>query len=106
MPDGVRISFALAKGETIRMRTFLPEDSARKTRARAAIDATATATLRPRPRSVALEYGFSSCCDERLVAATMEVTARRSTVAVYTIRDRRSASDARTMAVGVGALAL
>ncbi len=106
LPDGVRISFALAKGETVRMRTFLPEGSARKTRGRAAIDATATATLRPRPRSVTLEYGFSSCCDERLVAATMEVTARRSTVAAYTIRDRRSASDARTMAVGVGALAL
>lgn len=105
LPDGVRISFALAKGETVRMRTFLPEDSARKTRGRAAIDANATATLRPRPRSVALEYGFSSCCDERLVAATMEVTARRSTVAAYTIRDRRSASDARTMAVGVGVLA-
>ncbi|MGI8593710.1 MAG: hypothetical protein ACR2ML_04985 [Solirubrobacteraceae bacterium] len=106
LPDGVRISFALAKGETVRMRTFLPEDAARKTRSRAAIDATAVATLRPRPRSVVLEPGFSSCCDDRLVAATMEVTARRPTVAAYTIRDRRAASDARTVAVGVGALAV
>lgn len=100
---GIRASFAVRASETIRLRTFLPARSARRTRSGAVHDADATTTLRPRPDRVRFERGFASCCDRRLLAATMELRARRSRTVTVTVRDRASSgTDARAPVFGVG----
>ena len=99
VPGGVRVSFPLRAGDTVRMRTFVPAAQARRRRDGRVEDADAVATLRPRPDRVALQRGFASCCDARLAQATMELTVARGRLVSYTVRDRRlSAATA-----GVGA---
>ncbi len=104
LPGGVRVSFPLRAGDGVRLRTFLPARSARRTRAGAVRDRDAVATLRPRPSRVTFQRGFASCCDARLVEATMDLTTSRPRVVTYTVLDRRRATG-RAAGAGVGMLA-
>ena len=101
---GVRVTFGVRAGDRVRFRTFLAAAQARRTAAGSAMDAASVASVSPRPSIVRLEPGYASCCDARLVAATMTVVARRGGRVTYTVRDRRPTEIAA--AAGVGALAV
>jgi hypothetical protein len=102
VPGGVRVAFGLRAGDTVRVRTFVPTAGARRTRTGSVRDAGSEATLRPRPARVAFQRGYASCCDARLVQATMQLMVRRARQVSYTVRDRSGQSAAAGVGVRAG----
>lgn len=84
---GVALSFPLRAGDNARMVTFLPEREARRDGASVS-DRNSSASLTPRPAQVRFGSGYASCCDARLVAATMSLRPERAETVVYTVRSR------------------
>jgi hypothetical protein len=88
---GVSVSFPLRAGDAARMVTFLPRGEAKAGR-RTVFDSRSVASLSLRPDSVRFGRGYSSCCDEHLVAATQSFKPRRDQTVVYTLRARAGAA--------------
>lgn len=84
---GVRMRFPLRAGDAARVVTFLPAASARR-RGRTVFDARSVSSVSLQPDSVRFGRGYASCCDSRLVAATMSLRPRRSGEVTWTVRSR------------------
>ena len=85
--DGVRIRFPVRVGDVAEATTFLDAREARR-QAGGVTDGSMWASFSPPASEVALEPGFASCCDSRLVAATMSVRPSRPEELSYTVRAR------------------
>lgn len=84
---GVALTFPLRRGDKVRLTTFLPRAGAGRS-GRTVFDDVSVASLSLAPDSVRMKPGFASCCDADLVAATMQVQARRDGPLSYTVRAR------------------
>jgi hypothetical protein len=84
---GVRMSFPLRAGDAARVVTFLPDGEARAS-GRTVSSSSSSSTVSLRPASVRFGRGYASCCDRRLVAATMSLRPARSGEVTWTIRSR------------------
>ena len=82
---GVRVSFRARRGDRLLFRTFLPAGEARRGERRSVSDGASIARLSPAPSRVSFEPGFASCCDRRLVAGRMTLTASRAGRVTYTV---------------------
>jgi hypothetical protein len=89
---GVELTFPLRAGDSARLTTFLPRESADGGDTTVSDDRS-VATLSPRPAAVRLTPGYASCCDADLVAATMTVRPARDGPVVYTVRAREKAAE-------------
>lgn len=86
--DGVRLDFPARRGDSLRLKTYLPSATAR-TREGRAFDAVSVASASPAPLDVNRETGYASCCDAEMVATTMVLKPRRDRRVAYTLRLRR-----------------
>ncbi len=82
---GVRVSFRARRGDRLLFRTFLPAGNAKRGERRSVSDDASTARLSPAPSRVSFERGFASCCDRRLVAGRMTLTASRAGRVTYAV---------------------
>lgn len=86
---GVALAFPLRRGDKARLTTFLPRSGAGHS-GRSVFDDASVASLSVAPDDVRLKPGLASCCDADLVAATMQVQARRDGPVSYTVRAREA----------------
>lgn len=82
---GVRVSFRARRGDRLLFRTFLAADQAKRTKGRGVSDRASIARVSPTPARISFERGFASCCDRRLVAGRMTLTASRAGRVNYTV---------------------
>jgi hypothetical protein len=87
LSDGVRVTFAVRRGDRVSVATFLPEATARL-RGDRATDAVSESSVSGAEPAIHLEEGFASCCDDASVAFVAEFTASRDGQVGYTVRAR------------------
>jgi hypothetical protein len=84
---GVRISLPARAGDVVTYSAYLPERDAR-VRGKAVWSRDAVVTASPAPSSIALEPGFSSCCDAAMVAARIRVPVHADGEVSFTVAAR------------------
>ena len=83
--DGVRVLLPVRAGDMVEATTFLDASEARR-QAGGVADRSMRASFSQPASDVSVESGFASCCDSRLVAATMSVRASRNEQLSYIVR--------------------
>jgi len=103
---GVRMTFWARAGDVVTYSAYLPAEEAQVSDGSVS-DRAATVSATPRPASIALERGFASCCDARMVAARMRIpvsTDRTVTITMAARPDARAPAPIVPAATGGGGL--